>query len=132
MLKNKSVLLIIGGGIAAYKSLELIRRLRDLGAEVRCILTAGGSEFITALSVASLSGHPVYTDLFSLKDETEMGHIRLSREADLLVVAPASANLMAKMLAPRGAPTFRPEIAEQEHAEGQIRPVDHWRRYRRL
>ena len=96
MLKDKSVLLIIGGGIAAYKSLELIRRLRDLGAEVRCILTAGGSEFITALSVASLSGHPVYTDLFSLKDETEMGHIRLSREADLLVVAPATANLMAK------------------------------------
>lgn len=99
MLKDKSVLLIIGGGIAAYKSLELIRRLRDLGAEVRCILTAGGSEFITALSVASLSGHPVYADLFSLKDETEMGHIRLSREADLLVVAPATANLMAKMVA---------------------------------
>ena len=99
MLKDKSVLLIIGGGIAAYKSLELIRRLRDLGAEVRCILTAGGSEFITALSVASLSGHPVYTELFSLKDETEMGHIRLSREADLLVVAPATANLMAKMVA---------------------------------
>ena len=99
MLRDKSVLLIIGGGIAAYKSLELIRRLRDRGAEVRCILTAGGSEFITALSVASLSGHPVYTDLFSLKDETEMGHIRLSREADLLVVAPATANLMAKMVA---------------------------------
>jgi phosphopantothenoylcysteine decarboxylase/phosphopantothenate--cysteine ligase len=99
MLKDKSVLLIIGGGIAAYKSLDLIRRLRDLGAEVRSILTAGGSEFITPLSVASLSGHAVYSDLFSLKDETEMGHIRLSREADLVVVAPATANLMAKMVA---------------------------------
>ena len=99
MLKDKSVLLIIGGGIAAYKSLDLIRRLRELGAEVRCILTKSGSEFITSLSVASLSGHPVYANLFSLKDETEMGHIRLSRQADLVVVAPATANLMAKMVA---------------------------------
>ncbi|MFA5591881.1 MAG: bifunctional phosphopantothenoylcysteine decarboxylase/phosphopantothenate--cysteine ligase CoaBC [Micavibrio sp.] len=97
MLNGKKILLIISGGIAAYKSLELIRLLKKDGASVRCILTRGGAEFITPLSVASLSGEPVYTDLFSLKDETEMGHIRLSREADLVLVAPASANMMAKM-----------------------------------
>lgn len=98
MLTGKRVLLIISGGIAAYKSLELIRLLRKEGASVRCILTRGGAEFITPLSVASLSEQPVYTDLFSLKDETEMGHIRLSREADLVVVAPASANMISKMV----------------------------------
>ena len=97
MLENKSVLLIISGGIAAYKSLELIRRLRDRGAVVRCVLTAGGSQFVTPLSVAALSENKVYGELFSLTDESEMGHIRLSREADLVVVAPASADLMAKM-----------------------------------
>jgi len=96
-LAGRSVLLVISGGIAAYKSLELIRLLRKGGAEVRCILTKGGSEFITPLSVSALSEHPVYTDLFSLKDESEMGHIRLSREADLILVAPSSADLMAKM-----------------------------------
>lgn len=89
--------MIIGGGIAAYKALELIRRLKEQGAEVRAILTRGGAEFITPLSVASLTGEKVFTDLFSLKDETEMGHIRLSREADLLLVVPATANLMAKI-----------------------------------
>lgn len=99
MLENKRILLIIGGGIAAYKALDLIRRLMDEGARVRCILTAGGAEFITPLSVASLSGDKCYTDLFSLTDETEMGHIRLSREADLVLVAPATADLMAKMAA---------------------------------
>jgi phosphopantothenoylcysteine decarboxylase/phosphopantothenate--cysteine ligase len=98
MLTGKRILLIISGGIAAYKALELIRLLRRNGASVRCILTKGGAEFITPLSVASLSEQPVYTDLFSLKDETEMGHIRLSREADLVVVAPASANMMSKMV----------------------------------
>jgi phosphopantothenoylcysteine decarboxylase/phosphopantothenate--cysteine ligase len=92
-------LLIIAGGIAAYKSLELIRRLKDRGARVRCILTKSGAEFITPLSVASLSGEKCYTDLFSLTDEAEMGHIRLSRAADLVVVAPATADLMAKMAA---------------------------------
>ncbi|MEE8371733.1 MAG: bifunctional phosphopantothenoylcysteine decarboxylase/phosphopantothenate--cysteine ligase CoaBC [Sphingomonadales bacterium] len=97
MLKERSILLIIGGGIAAYKSLELIRRLRGAGARVRCILTRGGSQFVTPLSVAGLSGEQVFEDLFSLKDETEMGHIRLSREADVVVVAPATANLMARM-----------------------------------
>ena len=94
-----SLLLIISGSIAAYKSLDLIRRLKERGVEVRCILTRGGAEFVTPLSVASLSGNPVYGDLFSLKDEAEMGHIRLSREADLVVVAPASADLIAKMAA---------------------------------
>lgn len=96
-IDKKQILLIISGGIAAYKSLELIRRLKERGAQVRCILTGGGAEFITPLSVAALSGEKVYSDLFSLKDESEMGHIRLSREADLVVVAPASANMLAKM-----------------------------------
>ncbi len=96
-LASKRILLIIGGGIAAYKSLFLIRRLRDQGAEVRCILTSGGAQFVTPLSVSALSEQPVYQDLFSLTEEAEMGHIRLSREADLIVVAPATANLMARM-----------------------------------
>ena len=98
-LTGKSILLIISGGIAAYKSLDLIRRLKERGASVRCVLTAGGAQFVTPLSVAALSEEAVFQDLFSLKDESEMGHIRLSREADLLVVAPASADLMAKMAA---------------------------------
>ena len=99
MLDGKRLLLIISGGIAAYKSLELIRRLRERGAAVRCVLTAGGAQFVTPLSVAALSGDKVYQDLFSLIDESEMGHIRLSREADLIVVAPASADVMARMAA---------------------------------
>ena len=97
MIAGKRILLVISGGIAAYKSLELIRRVRERGGEVRCILTRAGTEFVTPLSVAALSEHKVYGDLFSLTDEAEMGHIRLSREADLVVVAPASADLMAKM-----------------------------------
>lgn len=96
-LENKSILLIISGGIAAYKSLELIRLIKKSGGHVRCILTKGGEQFITPLSVASLSEEHVYTDLWSLKDETEMGHIRRSREADLIVIAPASANIIAQM-----------------------------------
>ncbi|MFC3052220.1 bifunctional phosphopantothenoylcysteine decarboxylase/phosphopantothenate--cysteine ligase CoaBC [Kordiimonas pumila] len=99
MLTGKRILLIIGGGIAAYKSLDLARRLMERGATVRGVLTAGGQEFITPLSVASLTGDQCYTDLFSLKDEAEMGHIRLSREADLILIAPATADLMAKMVA---------------------------------
>ena len=98
-LADKNILLIISGGIAAYKSLDLIRRLKERGAGVRCVLTQGGAQFVTPLSVAALSEEAVFQDLFSLKDESEMGHIRLSREADLLVVAPASADLMAKMAA---------------------------------
>ncbi|GHF12797.1 phosphopantothenate synthase [Kordiimonas sediminis] len=96
-LTGKSILLIIGGGVAAYKSLDLARRLMERGASVKGILTKGGAEFITPLSVASLTGHECYMDLFSLKDEAEMGHIRLSREADLILVCPATADLMAKM-----------------------------------
>jgi len=91
------VLLVVGGGIAAYKTLELVRRLREREIAVRAILTRGGREFVTPLSLASLAGEKVYEDLFSLTDEAEMGHIRLSREADLVVVAPATADLMAKM-----------------------------------
>jgi phosphopantothenoylcysteine decarboxylase/phosphopantothenate--cysteine ligase len=91
------VLLVVGGGIAAYKTLELVRRLREREIAVRAILTRGGREFVTPLSLASLCGDKVYEDLFSLTDEAEMGHIRLSREADLVVVAPATADLMAKM-----------------------------------
>ena len=94
--KTKSILLIIGGGIAAYKSLALTRELRQRGITTRAILTRGGAEFITPLSVSSLSGEKCYTDLFDLTDETEMGHIQLSRSADLVVVAPATADLMAK------------------------------------
>lgn len=97
MLHGKRVLLIVSGGIAAYKSLDLIRRLRERGAGVRCILTAGGAHFVTPLSLAALSEDTVFTDLFSLTTESEMGHIRLSREADLLVVAPATADILAKM-----------------------------------
>ena len=99
MLAGKRILLIIAGGIAAYKSLDLIRRLRERGAGVRCILTRSGAEFVTPLAVASLSEEKVYQDLFSLTDESEMGHIRLSREADLVVVAPATADLLGKMAA---------------------------------
>ena len=95
MDKNLKVLLIISGGIAAYKSLELIRILKKNNIKVQVILTKGGEKFVTALSVAALSEEKVYQDLFSLKDETEMGHIRLSRENDLILVAPASANIIA-------------------------------------
>ena len=97
MLADKRILLIIGGGIAAYKSLELIRRLRDAGAFVTPVMTRAASEFVTPLSVAALAGAKVYSDLFDLTDEAEMGHIQLSRVADLIVVAPATADLMAKM-----------------------------------
>jgi phosphopantothenoylcysteine decarboxylase/phosphopantothenate--cysteine ligase len=96
-LNDKRILLIIGGGIAAYKSLELIRRLKERGAKVRGILTAGGAEFITPMSLAAISGERCFTDLFSQQDEFDIGHIRLSREADLIVVAPATADLIAKM-----------------------------------
>jgi phosphopantothenoylcysteine decarboxylase/phosphopantothenate--cysteine ligase len=97
MPSSKNILLIITGSIAAYKSLELIRRLRELGHKVTCVLTKGGAEFVTPLSVAALSEQKVYSELFDLKDETEMGHIRLSREADVVLVVPASADILAKM-----------------------------------
>ncbi len=98
-MRGKSVLLIIGGGIAAYKALELIRRLADRGLKTRAILTGAGAEFVTPLSVSALTGEKVYSDLFSLTDESEMGHIQLSRAADLVVVAPATADLMGKLSA---------------------------------
>ncbi|BDW84373.1 bifunctional phosphopantothenoylcysteine decarboxylase/phosphopantothenate--cysteine ligase CoaBC [Roseicyclus marinus] len=97
MLAGKRILLIIGGGIAAYKALDLIRRLRDAGASVVPVLTRAGEEFVTPLSVSALAGEKVYRDLFDLTDEAEMGHIQLSRAADLVVVAPATADLMGKM-----------------------------------
>ena len=99
MLEGKRVLLIVSGGVAAYKACELIRRLRDRGVEVRCVVTEGAQKFVTPMTFAALSENPVFTDLFSLKDEAEMGHIRLSRETDLILVAPASANLLARMAA---------------------------------
>ena len=93
------ILLIIGGGIAAYKSIELVRLLRKAGVDVRCVLTRGGEQFVTPLTLAALSENPVYTNIFDLKDEVEMGHIQLSRQADLVVVCPATADLLAKMAA---------------------------------
>ncbi|ANC92514.1 bifunctional phosphopantothenoylcysteine decarboxylase/phosphopantothenate--cysteine ligase CoaBC [Azospirillum humicireducens] len=99
ILAGKRVLLVVAGGIAAYKSLDLIRRLRERGAAVRAVLTEAGARFVTPLSVQALTEDTVYQDLWSLTDESEMGHIRLSREADLLVVAPATANLLARMAA---------------------------------
>ena len=95
-MTEKSVLLIVGGGIAAYKGLELVRLLRKAGVGVTCILTRAGAQFVTPLSLSALSENKVYTDLFSLTDEAEMGHIELSRSADLVVVVPATADLMAK------------------------------------
>ena len=97
MLEGKKILLIVTGGIAAYKSPDLVRRLRQRGAQVRCVLTAGGAEFVTALALGAVSEDKVYETLFSLTDEDEMGHIRLSREADVILVAPATANILAKM-----------------------------------
>lgn len=97
MLHGKRILLIVAGGIAAFKSLELIRRLRERGAAVRCVLTEAGARFVTPLSLQALSEDRVYGDMFSLTDESEMGHIQLSRDADLLVVAPATANILARM-----------------------------------
>ena len=99
MLSGKRILLIIGGGIAAYKTLDLIRRLRERGASVRAVMTAAAQEFITPLSVGALTADHVFTDLFDRQDEQDVGHIRLAREADLIVVAPATADLMAKLSA---------------------------------
>jgi len=96
-MKQQRILLIVGGGIAAYKCLDLIRRLRDEGASVRAVMTRAASEFVTPLSVAALTNERVFTNLFDLNDEHEIGHIRLSREADLIIVAPATADFLAKM-----------------------------------
>ncbi len=96
-LDNKRILLIISGGIAAYKSLELIRLIKKSGGAIKCILTNGGAQFVTPLSISALSNEKCYTDLWSIDDEMDMGHIQLSRWADMVVVAPASADIMAKM-----------------------------------
>ncbi|MFN6935808.1 MAG: flavoprotein, partial [Tsuneonella sp.] len=98
-LSGPKVLLVIGGGIAAYKSCELVRLIRRGGGDVTCVLTEGGSQFVTPMALAALSENKVYTNLFDLKDEVEMGHIQLSRQADLVVVCPATADLLAKMAA---------------------------------
>ena len=98
-MTGKRVLLIISGGIAAYKSLQLIRLLRGSGVDVTCVLTKHAAEFVTPLSLQALSENKVFTELFSLTDESEMGHIQLSRSADLVVVAPATANILAKLAA---------------------------------
>ena len=97
MLAGKRILLIIGGGVAAFKSLTLIRELRARGASVVPVITQAGQEFVTPLSASALAAEKVYTDLFSLTDEAEMGHIELSRDADLVVIAPATADLLGKM-----------------------------------
>lgn len=97
MLESQRILLIVPGGIAAYKCLELIRRLRERGLAVRAILTQAGAQFVTPLSLAAISGDKVYQDIFSLTEESEIGHIRLARDAALVVVAPATANILAKM-----------------------------------
>ena len=96
-MTQKRILLIVGGGIAAYKACELVRMIRKAGHGVRCVLTKGGAQFVTPLTLGALSEDKVYTDLFDLKDEAEMGHIQLSRQADLVVVCPATADLLAKM-----------------------------------
>jgi phosphopantothenoylcysteine decarboxylase/phosphopantothenate--cysteine ligase len=96
-MRGKRVLLIVGGGIAAYKACELIRLVRKAGGSVRCVLTAGGAQFITPMTLAALSEQPVHTSLWDLKDEAEMGHIQLSRDTDLVVICPATADLLAKM-----------------------------------
>jgi phosphopantothenoylcysteine decarboxylase/phosphopantothenate--cysteine ligase len=98
-MKTPHILLIVGGGIAAYKACELIRLIRKAGMTVRCVLTDGGAQFITPMTLAALSENEVFTTLWDLKNETEMGHIQLSREADLIVVCPATADLLAKMAA---------------------------------
>ena len=93
------ILLVVGGGIAAYKACELVRLIRKAGGDVTCVITAGGQQFVTPMAFAALTENQVYTDLWDLKDEAQMGHIQLSREADLVVVCPATANLIAKMAA---------------------------------
>ncbi len=98
-MQGKRILLIVGGGIAAYKACEVIRLIRKAGASVRCVLTDGGAHFVTPMTLAALSEQPVHTSLWDLKDEAEMGHIQLSRQADLVVVCPATADLLARMAA---------------------------------
>jgi len=97
-LAHKNILLIIGGGIAAYKALDLIRRLRERGAQIKVVITKAGQEFVTPLTAAALSAQTVYTDLFTQQEAHHVNHIRLSREADLILIAPLTASRMAKMV----------------------------------
>jgi len=97
-MTNPRILLIVGGGIAAYKACELVRLIRKGGGSVTCVLTEGGSHFVTAMTLAALSENQVHTTLWDLKNETEMGHIQLSRQADLVVVCPASAVIFSQVL----------------------------------
>jgi phosphopantothenoylcysteine decarboxylase/phosphopantothenate--cysteine ligase len=99
VVEEMRILLVVGGGIAAYKACELVRLIRKAGGRVRCVLTSGGAQFVTPMTLAALSEQPVHTSLWDLKDEAEMGHIQLSRDADLVVVCPATADLIAKMAA---------------------------------
>src|SRR5690606_35409214 len=98
-MSGPRILLIVGGGITAYKACELVRLIRKGGGEVTCVLTEGGAQFVTPMSLAALSEHPVHTSLWDLKNEAEIGHIQLSRQADLVVICPATADLLAKMAA---------------------------------
>src|ERR1700719_1656145 len=116
MPRSPRILLIIGGGIAAYKSLDLIRRLQDRGARVRCILTGAAQHFVTPLAAGALCGEPSYTDLFDAQSELDDGHIRLARDTDLVVVAPATAELMAKMAGGRAAEPASPAPSASRHA----------------
>src|SRR5690606_19428731 len=95
----RRILLVVGGGIAAYKACELVRLIRKGGGEVTCVLTDGGAQFVTAMTLAALSGNDVHTSLWDLRKEAEIGHIQLSRQADLVVVCPATADLLARMAA---------------------------------
>jgi hypothetical protein len=125
MLTNNRILLIIGGGIAAFKALDLIRRLREEGASVTPVLTTAAEEFVTPLSASALAAAKVYRDLFDLTDEAEMGHIELSRAADLVVVAPATADLMAKMVAWRR--RFGRRSGRGQYGVWRVRPRSHER-----
>src|SRR5690348_17305147 len=100
-LRGKRIVLVISGGIAFYKSLDLIRRLRERGAEIRAIMTRAAEEFVTPLAVGALTGNKVFTELFDRNDEHDVGHIRLARDADLIVIAPATADILARMAAGR-------------------------------
>ena len=108
MMAARRILLIIGGGIAAYKSLDLIRRLQERGAKVRCILTQAAQHFVTPLAAGALAGERAFTDLFDAESEFDVGHIRLARDTDLIIVAPATADLMAKMAT--ATPTILPPL----------------------
>ena len=118
MPNDKQILLIIGGGIAAYKSLDLIRRLRERGVRVRCVMSKAAQEFVTPLSVGAIAGEQAFTELFDTHAEFDIGHIRLAREPDVVVVAPATADLMAKMAGGHAAPPSDAIASSVRHRAG--------------